>query len=99
MDIAEGIWSVNFFLIAPFPDHCLPVPFSGLDIKILSSTCPAGKLDFIAACPQSFKQTLDFRHMEVIFYVKTLKTSASAKTECRLVLLVCDLTLRSLKIQ
>ena len=22
-----GIWSVNFFLIASFPDHCLLVPF------------------------------------------------------------------------
>ena len=23
-----GLWSGNFFLIAPFPDHCLPVLFS-----------------------------------------------------------------------
>ena len=23
-----GIWSLNFFLIAPFPDHCLFVPFN-----------------------------------------------------------------------
>ena len=22
-----GFWSENFFLIAPFPDHCLLVPF------------------------------------------------------------------------
>ena len=22
-----GFWSDNFFLIAPFPDHCLLVPF------------------------------------------------------------------------
>ena len=22
-----GCWSGNFFLIAPFPDHCLIVPF------------------------------------------------------------------------
>ena len=22
-----GLWSGNFFLIAPFPDHCLLVPF------------------------------------------------------------------------
>ena len=22
-----GFWSGNFFLIAPFPDHCLLVPF------------------------------------------------------------------------
>ena len=26
-----GFWSVNFFLIAPFPDHCLLVPFHVLD--------------------------------------------------------------------
>ena len=23
-----GLWSGDFFLIAPFPDHCLLVPFS-----------------------------------------------------------------------
>ena len=22
-----GLWSGNFFLIAPFPDHCILVPF------------------------------------------------------------------------
>ena len=25
-----GLWSGNFFLIAPFPDHCLLVPFSAV---------------------------------------------------------------------
>ena len=29
-----GFWSGNFFLIAPFPDHCLLVPFY---IKLLQN--------------------------------------------------------------
>ena len=29
-----GVWNGDFFLIAPFPDHCLLVPFGIFEIKI-----------------------------------------------------------------
>ena len=34
-----GLWSGNFFLIAPFPDHCLFVFFSVSDGTNLYNVC------------------------------------------------------------
>ena len=30
-----GFWSGNFFLIAPFPDHCLLVPLSNISVLFI----------------------------------------------------------------
>ena len=41
-----GFWSGNFFLIAPFPDHCLLVPFY-LDYLCISPPSLTGQLSRI----------------------------------------------------
>ena len=33
-----GIWNLNFFLIAPFPDHCLLVPTFLLEGELMTPT-------------------------------------------------------------
>ena len=33
-----GLWSGNFFLIAPFPDHCLLVPFDQVGEHLFSES-------------------------------------------------------------
>ena len=47
-----GFWSGNFFLIAPFPDHCLLVPFNILlknivthNLQIVGNNAQARELE------------------------------------------------------
>ena len=37
-----GFWSGNLFLIAPFPDLCLLVPFYRIETRVKSNPCYKG---------------------------------------------------------
>ena len=53
-----GFWSGNLFLIAPFPDLCLLVPFWGVDTIILFFGVTNRGRFFL--CFVLFKERLDF---------------------------------------